>query len=401
MTSTGRSCSIRERCRHPAHVRERGGAPGAALNRTRQCGAGPTRGGVNVRLRFPGFESLSEPWRGSSAPAPTRSVQESGEQRALSSVRWFPNLVDSLDVKIIRTMGLRPYGDAPQVLDHLKPSYIGPQLGVEPETVKARLARMEEAGFIRFYQLYPNFQHLGLRASAYLFHVPDEDRKTEAIRRIEPVDGLVEIHNFLGAELCVDLSYRTPIELGKKLRLLSDFTGDPNPSLLYERHMPEVERALDRFDWRILKALRYRARRSLSEVADETNASVRTVRRRFERMAGEGSLFIVPAVDAAKAAGIVLYELLFYTTPGTERSTMSRILEAYADRYMYHYVPSSDVLGNFDVLLYAESTSEIETMRLRGRNVPGVAKVASLVFRGWTEYTDWIDAAIGDRAHGP
>ncbi len=309
--------------------------------------------------------------------------------------------MDSLDVKIIRTMGLRPYGSAPQVLDHLKPSYIGSQLGVEPETVKARLARMEEAGFIRFYQVYPNFQHLGLQASAYVFHVPDEDRKAEAIRRIEPVDGLIEVHNFLGAELCVDLSYRSPAELSKKLRLLSDFTGDPEPKLLYNRQMPEVDRPLDRFDWRILKALRYHARRSLSEVADETNTSVRTVRRRFERMAREGSLFIVPAVDAAKAAGIVLYELLFYTSPGAERSAMNRILEAYADRCMYYYVPSTDVLGNFDVLLYAESTSEIEAQRLRGREVPGVAKVASLVFRGWNEYTDWIDSAIGERARSP
>ncbi len=308
--------------------------------------------------------------------------------------------MDSLDVKIIRTMGLRPYGQAPQDLDHLKPSFIGAQLGVEPETVKARLARMEDAGFIRFYQMYPNFQHLGLRASAYLFSVPDEDRKAEAIRKIEPVDGLVEIHNFLGPEVCVDLSYRNPTELSKKLRLLSEFTGDPAPRPLYDRQMPEVERPLDRFDWRILKALRYHGRRSLSEIAEETQASVRTVRRRFERMAREGSLFIVPAVDAAKAAGIVLYELLFYTHPGAERSSMGRILEAYADRYMYHYVPTSDALGNFDVLLYAESMSEIETMRLRGREVPGVAKVASLVFRGWTEYTDWIDAAITEQARG-
>lgn len=297
-------------------------------------------------------------------------------------------------------MGLRPYGHSPQALDHLKPSFIGAQLGVEPETVKARLARMEEAGFIRFYQIYPNFRHLGLQASAYMFRVPDEDRKSEAIRRIEPVDGLVEIHNFLGAEMCVDLSYRNPTELSKKLRLLADLTGDPGPTPFYERHMPEVKRVLNRLDWRILKALRYRGRRSLSDVADEAHTSVRTVKRRFDRMAKEGSFFIVPAIDAAKAAGIVLYELLFYTAPGADRSIVNRILNTCAERYIYHYLPSSQALGNFDVLMYAVSTGEIEDMRVQGRDVPGVAKVASLVFRGWGEYTDWIDAAIEERAHG-
>ena len=64
---------------------------------------------------------------------------------------------------------------------------------------------------------------------------------------------------------------------------------------------------------------------------------------------------------------------------------------------MYHYVPSSKALGNFDVLLYAESAGEIEEVRQKVRAFPGVAKVTALVFRGWTEYTDWIDAAIEER----
>ena len=305
--------------------------------------------------------------------------------------------MDPLDVKIIRTMGLRPYGQRPQDVEHLKPSYIARRLGVEPETVKARLARMEEGGFIRFYQVYPNFRHLGIEASAYLFRVPDDDRKADAIRRVEPVEGLLEIHNFLGPEMCVDLSYRTPFDLSKKLRLLADMTGDAAPDRFYDRHMPATERQLSVLDWRIIKSLRYRARRPLAEVAAEIGVSTKTVRRHFERMAREGSLFIVPAVDPGKATGIVLYELLFYASPGADTSTPGRILAGCEDRYIYHYVPASQALGNFDVLLYAESTGEIEEMRRRGREVPGVAKVLPLVFRGWNEYTDWIDAAIDER----
>jgi len=308
--------------------------------------------------------------------------------------------MDPLDLKIVRTMGIRPYGHAPHAPDHLKPSYIASRLGVEPETVKARLGRMEDAGFIRFYQVYPNLRHLGLEAKAYLFRVPDDDRKREALDRISPIDGLVEVHNFLGPEMCVDLSYRTPHDLGNKLRLLSDFTGDAAPIPFYERHMPPTSRALTAPDWRILKALRYRARRPLREVAAELGVSVKTVRRRFDRMADDGSFFSVPAVDPAKAPGIVLFELLFYTTPEADRSALQRILEAYEDRYIYHYVPSSQALGNFDVLLYAESTGEIEDLRLRGRDLAGIAKVAALVFRGWAEYTDWIDAAIAERIPG-
>lgn len=305
--------------------------------------------------------------------------------------------MDSLDLRIVREMGFRPYGARPQNPEVFKPSYLAKRTGVEPETVKARLARMEESGFIRFYQVYPNFRHLGLQGSAYLFRVPDDDRKAEAIQKVEPIEGLVEIHNFLGPEMCVDLSHRGPEDLSRKLRLLAEFTGDAAPTRFYERHMPAVGRTLTPLDWRILKALRYKGRRSLAEVADEVGVSVRTVRRRHDRMAAEGSFFVVPAIDPGKAPGVLLYELLIHLNPDAAESVPGQVLRMFDERYVYHYVPSSKALGNFDVLLFAESAGEIEDARQKARAVPGVAKVTALVFRGWREYTDWIDGAIKER----
>jgi len=305
--------------------------------------------------------------------------------------------VDFLDLKIVRTMGFRPYGPRQQNLSHMKPSFVAAQLGVEPETVKSRLARMEESGFIRFYQVYPNFRHLGLEGSAYLFQVPDDDRKAEAIERIEPIEGLIEVHNFLGPDMCFDLSYRTPDDLSRKLRLLSDFTGDRAPLRFYDRQMPAATSPLTSLDWRILRALRYRGRQGPAKVAENVGVSVRTVRRRFDRMAAEGSFFIVPAVDAGRAPGLLLYELLFFTNPDADAATLQRILKVCEDRYIYHYVPASQAIGNFDVFLAAESANEIEELRQRTRRIPGVAKVSALVFRGWKEYTDWIDTAIDEK----
>ena len=305
--------------------------------------------------------------------------------------------MDPLDLRIIRTMGIRPYGHRPQNPEVLRPSYLATRLRVEPETVKAHLARMEASGFIRFYQVYPNFRHLGLASAAYLFRVPDDDQKAAAIERVQLIDGLVEVHNFLGAEMCVEVTYRAEHDLSRKLRLLAEFTGDGNPTRFYDRDMPPVRHALTRLDWRIVNALRYRGRRPLAEVGDELGMSARTVRRRYDRMMKEGSMFIGPAVDPSKAPGTVLFELLFYTTPQADASTPQRVLRTYEDRYLYHYVPASTTLGNFDVLLAADSTGDIEAMRQRGRLIPGIAKVSALVFRGWSEFTEWIDAAVKER----
>src|SRR6266545_5753530 len=135
-------------------------------------------------------------------------------------------------------MGIRPYGQRPQNPEVLRASYLAKRLRVEPETVKAHLARMEASKFIRFYPTYPNFRHLGITSAAYLFRVPDDDQKAAAIERVQAIDGLVEVHNFLGAEMCVEVTCRADHDLNKKLRLLAEFTGDANPSRFYDRDLP-------------------------------------------------------------------------------------------------------------------------------------------------------------------
>jgi len=309
--------------------------------------------------------------------------------------------MDPLDLKILRTMGLRPYGAKPADPNALKATRIAARLGVEPETVKARLEKMAEGGFLRGFHVYPNLAHLGLSGTAYLFRVPDEDRKAEAVRKAELVDGLTELHNFLGAEMCVDLAYASATDLSRKLRLLGELTGDHSPERFYDRQMPPVSRALTRLDWRIIRSMRYGAQRPLGEVAEEVGASVKTVRRHYLRMAREGSLFAVPAVDASRAPGVILYELLFYTAPASAESAVPAILELLKDSYLYHYRPASESFGNFDVLSAAPRAAEVEEMRQAGGRLRGVVKVSSLVFRGWAEHTAWLDAAIEERAGGP
>lgn len=105
--------------------------------------------------------------------------------------------MDAIDVGIIRSMDVRPYGDRPKDPDALKPSRIARALGTTHVTVRERVARMEDAGVIAGYQLYPNLRHLGRAASAYLVRVPDEDRKARALEAVEGMEGLLEVHNFL------------------------------------------------------------------------------------------------------------------------------------------------------------------------------------------------------------
>lgn len=302
--------------------------------------------------------------------------------------------MDALDLKIVREMGIRPYSPKPQDVAAASDAAIAKRLAVDLKTVKARVAKMEETGFIHAYEIVPNLGHFGLRADAYLFKIADADAKTGVLERVAGIGGILEVHDFLGAEACVDMAYATSDELASKLKLASDITRDPAPTRFYDRPLPKVARQLSPLDWRIVAALRGRANRPLAEVAEALHVSLKTVRRRFDRMVEEGSIFIVPMLNPAKASGLVLFELLIYTNPDAPASTLRETLHALDDHHVYHYVPTSRSLGNFDVLLFAGSTGQIQELRERARRVPGVARVDPLLFQGWFDHSGWMDERI-------
>ena len=309
--------------------------------------------------------------------------------------------VDALDVRIIRAMGIRPYDRRAKLPDALKPSTLAKAVGTSVVTVKERIARMEEAELIAGYQIFPNLRHLDLGARGYFFRIRTEDGKGDVVDRMAGLEGLLELHDFLGGGVCADFAFQGPKDLAGKLAYLSDKSGDANPQRFYDRHMPVVKRRLSTLDWRILRALRGRARRPLAEVAEAVGISGRTVKRRYEAMAREGSFFVVPLLNPAKAEGLILFELLFYLRESGRAATTNAVLREFDDHRVYTYRPASPELGTLDMLLFAKSSEEVERLRRRAAGIPGVARAEAWLFQGFFDHSAWIDDAIAARAEAP
>lgn len=305
--------------------------------------------------------------------------------------------MDALDIRIIRSMGIRPYGARPKNPDALKPGHIAQEVGAATNTVKARIARMEDAGLIAGYRLMPNLRHLGLSGAAYYFAAPPDANKKDAMASIEDVEGGLELHDFLGGGFCVDFTYDTEATLDARLQALVAITHEPHPVKFYERDMPRVQRELTGLDWRILRALRSNPTRSLDEVAAELGVTGRTVRRRYARMASEGSFFCVPLIDGSKAEGLFLFELLLYLDPDSFTAAAAAVRKNFQDSQVYAYVPSSPELGHLDLLLFARNTSEVERLRAEAEAIDGVAQADAWLFRGLYDHSAWMDAAIDAR----
>lgn len=307
--------------------------------------------------------------------------------------------MDALDVKIIRAMGIVPYGPTPKGTDRLKPSSLARAVGTSVNTVKARVAALEKAGILAGYQLVPNLRHLGLAAAGYRLRVRRENRKNEAVTALQALPGLLELHDFLGPDLCADVAYRDDADQAAKIRRLVEITeDDPDPPLFYSRSMPPVKGALDALDWRILQALRWKANRPLSEVAKEIGVSHWTVKRRYESMARDGDFFQIPMINPGKAEGLVPFEILLFLKPGAQKEILGAVLKEFNSHAVYVNVPSSPEAGHFFVFLFARSTAEVDELVARARALPGVDRAEPMFFRGAFDKSQWLDELIDARA---
>lgn len=297
-------------------------------------------------------------------------------------------------------MGIRPYGAEPKDPDALKPGHIAKRLGTSVNTVKSRIARMEESGVIAGYTLMPNLRHLGLTGAAYFFSSPADEAKAPVIDRIQALGGGLELHDFLGGGFCVDFTYRDAGALNASLSTLSELTHETRPVKIYDRDMPPVARALTSLDWRILRALRGGAMRPLDEVAAELGVTGRTVRSRYARMAQEGSFFSVPLLDPSKAEGLFLFEILVYIVDGAFTAASRELLKEMKANQVFAYVPASPEFGHLDILLFARTTGQVEQLRQQAAAVAGVERVEALLFRGLHDHSAWMDAAIEAQVQG-
>jgi DNA-binding Lrp family transcriptional regulator len=302
--------------------------------------------------------------------------------------------VDALDIGIIRTMGIQPYGRVPKQPKSLAPAYIAKVLKVSPETVRQRIATMQKLGVIRHFEVFPNFQHLGLQLSQYYIRLPAESGVQALVKKLESFEGLIGLYNFASPMVAVVVAYRSAGDLERKLRLLVNLAGEGELVKLNDVPMPLLRRPLSNLDWRILRALRGQALRPLSQVAREFKVSARTIKRRFERMAEEGSFFAMPIIDPDPVPGIILFELLFQFSPEAGPETLGAVHRALSSNFVcFDELVGGDV-GHISVGLYTTALGDVEKLRRRGEGIRGVSRVQALVLQGSEEHFDWIDEAI-------
>jgi DNA-binding Lrp family transcriptional regulator len=212
-------------------------------------------------------------------------------------------------------------------------------LDVDEETVRNRIKRLKESGFLIGWRLLPNpslfergpvMQHLTFDGPA---------TKEEAISRLKHMDGVNVVASLYGADLLITLF---DDEGRAASRGLATLGSKREPAEWRGISLPPTAFRMTPTDWQIVRLMLRDAERSLAEVAAEVKVSVRTVKRRLDSMMASSAIFIMPIIDQAKSTG-VSYQVSVESKEG-RKSEVDRLVTSRIENLVFKAADSSNTL---------------------------------------------------------
>ena len=250
--------------------------------------------------------------------------------------------MDSLDVKVCRE--LFHERTSPLLDPDFRRSYrsMARKLRVDEVTVRNRIKRFQQSGFLKGWQLIVNPGLLGVRFAQLWFDVRPPSAKDDLIRKLSLMHGVLAVSDSYGSSLALVMMYEGEISAKKEFELIASMSNAQN---LVRANIPFPECAIEltHTDWKIIKVIQTDPRQSYSVISREVGMSQKTVKRRLQKMIEEKALFVIPSWNPKALDGAVIADLVvFYTNPGFKADLDQRII------------------SQFDELLISTRLSDIE-----------------------------------------
>jgi DNA-binding Lrp family transcriptional regulator len=264
------------------------------------------------------------------------------------------------------------------------------KIGVDEETVRRRIRRARESGFLKGWQviLHPNI--VDRESAGVHLTTLNEEKKLSALREIEQMDGVVILINFHENSLRVIFYHKDEQDFQKKIQQFKTICGSKEEPVLWRGGFPPSRLKLKRTDWEILRALRKDARRSPSEIADEVGVSSRTVKRRLTIMTKGLTFYLIANLDYDKYPGVAV-DLLVFCPDSATKTIVDQRVRSMTDRIVFSFIEAK---GFSIYALLCLNMAEAEKIRDEIRKIGGVNNVRMDTIRTNMATQDWLDREI-------
>jgi DNA-binding Lrp family transcriptional regulator len=304
--------------------------------------------------------------------------------------------LDEKDVRIFCDIAFRDLSYNASTQRHVSPSEIGRTLGLDEKTVRSRIKKMEDDGFIKYYQAMPSLALFGLASlTLYRFEALNLLTKHRLIESTSKIPNVVEVVDYIGPHVSIDIAGTTAKEAQEAAdKIKGRFElGQRN---LGARTIRDPHDTLDTLDWRLIQKLRYDARMSTVDLSKSLGITPRMAEYRIEKLLDSGALLIRAVIDTQKQAGLVFYELELSVDEAKRGEIIGKLQKDHGDKLWSVNSPAPGaILAN----LFSFTLAEPEASALSAQAYEGVHMCRLLMLKEALEsgQSGWLDALIAQR----
>lgn len=301
--------------------------------------------------------------------------------------------LDATDIRIFCEIAFKGLDYDSFTDRRVSPLAIGRKLGLDEKTVRARVKKMEDIGFIKYYQAMPSLALFQLKnMNTYRFEALNIATKHRIIEHVQELPFIVDAIDYLGQIVSVSITGNSFEEidqaaskLANKFELYRKFLGI--------RMIKEPVSIADRLDWQIIQELRYDALSSAKELSKSLSITPRMVEYRIKKLLGSDMLLIRAIIDSKKQQGLIFYELEVSVDGRNQYEVVKRLSEIYAERlWSVRTLAVEVLLANF----FAFTLAEPEEAYVNTLKIEGVRSCSLFIFKEIIEpkRPNWMDDLI-------
>ena len=275
----------------------------------------------------------------------------------------------------------------------VSPLAIGRKLGLEEKTVRMRVKKMEDDGFIKYYQAMPRLALFQLKnIKTYRYEALNIATKHRVIRYVQDLPFIVEAIDYLGSVVSINITGTSTGQIDQVASGLAN-RFELYKWMLGSSTVKEPVAVADRLGWQIIRELRYDALSGLKELSKSLSIIPRMVKYRITKLLGSDMLLIRAIINSQKQQGLLFYELEISVDETKQYEVIRRLSEIYTEKlWSVRTLAAGVLLANF----FAFTLGEPEEAYINALKIEGVRSCSLFVFKETVEpkKPNWMDGLI-------
>ncbi len=306
--------------------------------------------------------------------------------------------MDTLDVRILRRLFQgRAYTSKGSALRESLAT-IAKAVNVDEDTVRNRLRKFQESGFIRDWRLYVNPNFWGGGQIAVWADAGPETAKREVVERLRAVPGVLMVY------VCYD-GFLVFQEFDDEWSLPRTVEGlraalDAREMVVARVSFPKGPVDLRDRDLDLIRAMRGNPWMPNAEIAAAVGLSGRTTRARLARIFAQGVLFAWPSMDFRVIQGGILAHLLVWY-PVERKTEVDVALSAHHEPHLWNVIHMQPYRrGELTPCCYnlmVQNVPEAQEAASWTRRLPGVDHATVHLHEDMYNFFELYDARLEDR----